>query len=72
MDGESSEENIKRIRVARRGSLELLHRREHLQKERKDEKNPILEFLEGCICWVVNTISEGGVYTTWICNCSDI
>jgi hypothetical protein len=37
MDGEFSEESIRKIKDAQRVFLDLLHRREHPQRERKNE-----------------------------------
>jgi hypothetical protein len=69
MDGEFSEESIRKIRDVRREFLEVLHRRKRHQRERKNETSKkhsvflneisetLLEFLEGCFCGMVNTLS---------------
>jgi hypothetical protein len=59
MDGGFSEEGTRRIRVVRRVFLELLHKRELLQREKKDENiHTILEFLESDTRRMDNQISK--------------
>jgi hypothetical protein len=66
MVGESSVENIRRIRVVQRVFLEPLHKREHHPKERKNEKkSTLLEFLEGCLSGMVNKISWKIFQISW-------
>ena len=59
MVGESLEENINERRVVQWVFLEPQHKKEHLQKERKNEKIcTILEFLESNTCRMDNQVSK--------------
>jgi hypothetical protein len=57
------EESTKEIKVAPLVFSELLHKKDPLQKERKSEtKIPLLEFLEGSLCRMVNKVSTTVLY----------
>ena len=58
MVGEYLEESTREIRVVQRAFSELLHRKGHQQKEKKDEKISLLEFLESSTCRLDNQISK--------------
>jgi hypothetical protein len=76
MVGESSEESTKRIRVVQRAFLELQHKKELLQKERRNEKSTVLEFLESCSRRMDDQISKeygkNYIHSPWIFDCCDI
>ena len=76
MVGESSEESTKRIRVVQRAFLELQHKKELLQKERRNEKNAVLEFLESCSRRMDDQISKeygkNYIHSPWVFDCTDI
>jgi hypothetical protein len=55
-----------------RAFSELLHKRDLLQKERKNEKIPLLEFLEGCLSGLDDTLSTPFFCSTRILYCHDI
>jgi len=57
MVGESSEESTKRIKVVPLEYFGHPHRKEHLQKEKRNETPPILEFLESNLCGMDDTLS---------------
>jgi hypothetical protein len=77
MDGEYSEVSTRKRRVVQRAFLELLHKREHPQKEKNDEKiHTLLEFLESGTRRMDNQISKDNgkncIYHPWNVDCSDI
>ena len=57
MVGEYSEESIKEIKVVLLEYFGRLHKKEHQQKEKRNEISPVLEFLESNFCRLVNSPS---------------
>ena len=59
MVGEYLEENTKKIKDALLEYFEAPHRKKHLQRDAKrNDKTPLLEFLESCLSWLVNSTSQ--------------
>ena len=65
MDGESSEERTKRIKVVPLEYFGRPHRKKHLRKGKRNETPPILEFLESSLCGVSDTLSGENAENLW-------
>lgn len=70
MVGGYLEENTKKIKGALLEYFEVLHRKNHPQRDAKrNDKTPLLEFLESCLSWLVNSTSQkvSQYYFTILC-----
>ena len=78
MDGFTKKENqVAPTKIKQRVLQELvLKKMPQENAERKNENQTLLEFLEGCLCGMVNQVSTTMLYdtwsTSWISDCFDI